>query len=174
MGEGALVLTGAPGAGKSSVLEALSGLLEEAGVAHGALESEQLAWGAPWLADAAVFTQLAAVCRLQREAGRRLFLVSATTETEAELAGVRAAIGADRTLVVCLEAAADIVAARIAAREPDWWTGKARLIEHARGLAGVIPALPGIDVVVSTEGAAARDVARRVRDAMAARGLLGA
>jgi putative protein kinase ArgK-like GTPase of G3E family len=41
----ALVLTGSPGAGKSAVLEALSGLLEEAGVAHGALESEQLAMG---------------------------------------------------------------------------------------------------------------------------------
>lgn len=173
MGEGALVLTGAPGAGKSSVLEALSGLLEEAGVAHGALESEQLARGAPWLAQEIVYEQLAAVCALQREAGRDLFLVSATTETAAELTGIVAAIGAERTLVACLAAAPDTVAARIAAREPDWWTGKAWLIEHARQLAGAIPALPGIDVVVSTEGETARDVARRVRDAMAARDLLG-
>src|SRR5215213_8464615 len=102
MADGALVLTGAPGAGKSSVLEALSGLLEEAGVAHGALESEQLARGTPWLADEAVFAQLAAVCELQRAAGRRLFLVSATTETEAELTAVCEAIGAERTLVACL------------------------------------------------------------------------
>ena len=167
------MLTGAPGAGKSSVLEALSGLLEEAGVAHGALESEQLAWGAPWLADDAVCAQLAAVCELQRAAGRRLFLVSATTETQAELRGVVTAIGAERTLVACLAADPGTVAARIAAREPDWWSGKARLIEHARELAGVIPALPGVEVVVSTEGETARDVAGRVRDAMAARDLLG-
>lgn len=43
----ALILTGPPGAGKSSVLEALTTLLELDGVEYSALESEQLAWGSP-------------------------------------------------------------------------------------------------------------------------------
>jgi adenylate kinase len=43
----AVVLTGAPGAGKSSVLDRLATLLEIEGVEFGALESEQLGWGSP-------------------------------------------------------------------------------------------------------------------------------
>jgi hypothetical protein len=100
-------------------------------------------------------------------------LLSATTETEAELRAVLAAVAASRCLVVCLAAEPATVAARVAAREPDSWSGKARLVEHARELAEVIPALAGIDLVLSTEGEAAGDVARRVRDAMAAHGVLG-
>jgi hypothetical protein len=171
--DAALVLTGSPGAGKSAVLEALSGLLGNEGVEHGAFESEQLAWGEPWLALEATLPQLVAVCRLQRAAGRRLLLVAATTETEAELQGVLRAIGAPRRLVVCLASEPDTAAARIAAREPDSWSGKARLVAHARELAGVIPDLPGVDLVLSTEGERPEDVARRVRDALAAHGMLG-
>jgi energy-coupling factor transporter ATP-binding protein EcfA2 len=169
----ALVLTGAPGAGKSAVLESLSGLLGDEGVGHAAFESEQLAWGEPWLSLEATMPQLAALCRLQRHAGRQLFLISATTETEAELRAVLAAVAPARHLVVCLAAEPATVAARIAAREPGSWSGKARLVEHARELAAVIPALAGIDLVLPTEGEAADDVARRVRGAMAAHGMLG-
>ena len=41
----AIVITGAPGAGKSSVAQAFTTLLDNAGIEHGAIESEQLAWG---------------------------------------------------------------------------------------------------------------------------------
>jgi predicted ATPase len=41
----AVVITGAPGSGKSSVLDALATRLEIEGVAHGVIESEQLAEG---------------------------------------------------------------------------------------------------------------------------------
>ena len=43
----ALVLIGAPGTGKSSVLEALMTLLEIDDVEYGAMESEQLSMGSP-------------------------------------------------------------------------------------------------------------------------------
>jgi hypothetical protein len=57
----------------------LSTLLEVDELAFGALESEQLAWGSPWLRPSEWLPQLAAVICLQRAAGRRLFLVAATT-----------------------------------------------------------------------------------------------
>jgi chloramphenicol 3-O-phosphotransferase len=160
----ALILTGPPGAGKSSVLEALTTLLEIERVEFSALECEQLARGSPWLSAAQWLPQLAAVMALQRQVGRRLFLVVATTETPDELRRVVDAVGADRSVVVMLVAAPEVVAARIDAREPDRWPGKAHLIEHARRLAVSMPRdLDGVDARIRTEDRAATDVAAEVR-----------
>jgi chloramphenicol 3-O-phosphotransferase len=155
----AIVITGAPGSGKSSVAQAFTTLLDNAGVAHGAIESEQLAWGTPWLPDAAVHEQLAAVVRLQRGYGRRLFVVVATTETQQDLEALLAAIGASRSLVVALRAPGAVCAARVLAREPERWAGREALAEHARELAEVIPGLPGVDLVLDTDARSADDVA---------------
>jgi broad-specificity NMP kinase len=165
----ALILTGPPGAGKSSVLEALTTLLEIDGVEFSAFESEELARGSPWLPAEQWLPQLAAVMALQRDVGRRVFLVVATTETAEELRGVAEAVGADRTLVVLLVAAPDAVAARIEAREPDRWPGKAGLVAHARELAASMPReLENIDARLETGGRTAAEVAAKVRDVLAA------
>jgi hypothetical protein len=163
----ALILIGSPGAGKSSVLEALTSLLEVDGVEFSALESEQLAWGSPWLSMAHVLPQLRAVTALQRDAGRRLFLVAATTETDDDLRGVVDAVGADQTMVVLLVAEADLVAQRINAREPDGWPGKAKLIAHARKLAtSMVGELQNVDACIRTDGKSALEVAVEVRDVL--------
>jgi broad-specificity NMP kinase len=165
----ALILTGPPGAGKSSVLEALTTLLELDAVEYSALESEQLAWGSPWLSPEQWLPHLTAVMALQRDVGRRLFLLAATTESTDELRGVADAVGADRTLVVLLVAKPDVVAARIDAREPDRWPGKANLIAHARELAVSMPReLKGVDARIETDGRTAVDVAAEVRDVLTA------
>jgi hypothetical protein len=65
----------------------------------------------------------------------------ATTETAAELQGVVAAVDAARVIVVCLRPSPERAAPPIAAREPDAWPGKQRLIDHARMLAHSIPAI---------------------------------
>jgi hypothetical protein len=153
------VITGAPGAGKSSVAEAFTTLLDNAGVEHGAIESEQLAWGTPWLPDALVREQLAAIVRLQRGYGRRLFVVVATTEAQADLDGLLRAIGAESSFVVALTVPGDVAAARVLAREPERWAGREALAAHAAELASVIPALPGVDLVLSTDGRDAESVA---------------
>ena len=155
----AIVITGAPGAGKSSVAQAFTTLLDNAGVEHGAIESEQLAWGTPWLAEEQMHEQLAAVCALQRGYGRRRFVVMATTETQADLESLLAAVGAERTLVVALRAPGDVCAERVLAREPERWAGREALAAHARELAEAIPALPGVDVVLDTDARSADDVA---------------
>jgi adenylate kinase family enzyme len=169
----AIVITGAPGAGKSSVAQAFTTLLDNAGITHGAIESEQLAWGTPWLPDAQVWEQLAAVVALQRGYGRRLFVVVATTETQADLEGLVAAIGASRTFVACLSAPGDVCAARVLAREPERWAGREALAAHARSLASAIPALPGVDLVLSTDGRSAEAVADELLDGAVNGGWVG-
>ena len=161
----AIVITGAPGSGKSSVAEALTTLLDNAGIEHGAIESEQLAWGTPWLEEAQMREQLAAVLALQRGYGRRLSVVVATTETADDLGALVAAIGAERTLVVALRAPGDVCAARVLEREPERWAARESLAEHARELASVIPALPGVDLVLDTAGRSAEAVADELLDA---------
>jgi cytidylate kinase len=162
----AVVLTGSPGAGKTSVLHALAALLDDDGVPHGVIESEQLAAGHPWLPEAQCYAVLEEVIRVQRGFGRRLFLIAATTETDEHIAGLLAAIAADHHTVVCLEAAPETAARRVYDREPAQWHGRDRLVQAARRLATRIPALDGIDLRVSTEGRDPREVARELRVAL--------
>jgi chloramphenicol 3-O-phosphotransferase len=170
----ALVLIGAPGTGKTSVLEALATLHDIEAVDHGAIEAEQLSVGRPLLPASSWVPQLDAVLCLQRDAGRRRFLISATVETAEDLAAVRGAAVAELLLVVCLSASPETVAARIDAREPERWPGKAPLIARARKLASSTHGLPGIDLVIETERRAAEDVASEILKAMRSRGMLGA
>lgn len=169
---GALIITGAPGSGKSSVLDALSTLLEIDRVRFAAVESEQLARGYPWLLASEWVPQLAAVVALQKEVGRDTFLVVATAEDEGQLLAVVSAVDARPVLVVCLAAPPAIAAERVAAREPDSWPGKGALVDHARVLAQQIPAIPGVDVVISTVNRAATDVAAEIRQALLDCGIL--
>jgi adenylate kinase family enzyme len=161
----AIVITGAPGSGKSSVAEALTTLLDNEGVEHGAIESEQLAWGTPWLEEEQMREQLAAIVALQRGYGRRRFVVVATTETQEDLEGLLAALGAERSLVVALRAPGDVCAARVLEREPERWAARESLAEHAGSLADVIPGLPGVDLVLDTDGRLADDVAAELYEA---------
>ena len=144
------------------MLEALGTALERRGEAYGSIESEQLSMGWPLL-EAPVWTaSLADVLARQRAAGRERFVLAATTEDAAQLDAVVAAAAAERVLVVALAAPPDVVAARIDAREPDDWPGKARLIAHARELAETIPRLPGVDAVIDTTDRTPRDVAAQI------------
>lgn len=168
----ALVLVGAPGSGKTSALEALMTSLEIEGVEYGAIESEQLSLGSPLLSAEEWTQQLDAVLSLQRDAGRSRFLVTATVETADELHRVVRATRAERRLVACLSASPETVAARIADREPDRWPGKPGLTAHARQLAGLVPRLDGIDLVIETDDRAEDEVAAELHTEMRNRGLI--
>jgi broad-specificity NMP kinase len=168
----AVVITGAPGSGKSSVLDALTTLLEIEGVGHGALETEELTRGLPPLPSELLTAQLEHALELQRGAGRRLFLIAFTAESDAQLRSLAAAVRSEATLVVCLRAPAETLAARLREREPERWPGKQGLIAHARALADAVPALEGVDLVLDTDGSDPEEVALAVLAAMRERAFL--
>jgi hypothetical protein len=74
--------------------------------------------------------------------------------------------------VVCLRAPAETVAERLAEREPEGWPGKPPLIARARRLAGTMPRLDRVDLVMDTDATDASSVAAHVGEAMQTRGLL--
>jgi chloramphenicol 3-O-phosphotransferase len=160
----AVLIIGAPGAGKSSTLEALSDLLTDADVPHSVLEVEHLGWGHPWLGMADTLTVLDAALHAQIELGRDMFVLSATPENDEELDAVRAALPFDRVIVVALRVRPETAAARVLGREPPHWSGRERLAEHARELATRIPRLAGVDVVLDSERHEPISVARAIYD----------
>ncbi len=159
----AVVITGPPGAGKTSVLTALVDALSDDDIPHAAIEVEMLAWTHPALSDEQWARHLRMACELYREAGHRLVLVAQTLETDADVAELLEVVGADEVFLVRLEAQPARLVERIIEREPPGWSGLSGLVEHARELAATMPGLAGVDLVLSTEGERAEDIAARIR-----------
>ncbi len=161
----AVLLTGPPGAGKTSVLTALVDALSDDDIAHAAVEVEALVWTHPALTDEQRARHVRLACELYREAGHRLLLVAQTLETDADVAELLDAVGADEVFLVRLEAQPATLVARIVDREPPSWSGLDGLVEHAQELAASMPSLSGVDLVLNTEGERGEDVAARIRAA---------
>jgi chloramphenicol 3-O-phosphotransferase len=165
----AVVITGPPGAGKTSVLTALTDALSDDDIAHAAVEVEMLVWTHPALTDEQWRRQLRLNCRLYRDAGHTLLLLAQTLETDDDVAELLAAVDADDTLLVRLEAPPQTLAERIVEREPASWSGLSGLVEHAQELAASMPELAGIDLVLSTAEQRPDEVAARIRAALPVR-----
>ncbi len=163
-----LLLTGAPGAGKTTTLTALMGVLEAADVSYAAVELEALALVHPWPDEDAAFAHLRFVADSFRRRGYPLLLVGATVEDGAYLRRTLDALGGEDVLLVRLTAPAGVLRERIVRREPADWVGLARLVDAAEPLDRSIAALPGIDLVLRTDAADPRTVAARIRDALLA------
>jgi AAA domain len=162
----ALVLTGAPGAGKTAVLEALSDQLVVEDVRHALVETEALTSAHPPLDDDQWFEPVEAVCRLYRRLGYPLLLVGATVESGEDLRRLLAAVGADEHTVVRLDAEPETLRRRIVEREPAGWSGLDELLAASARLSTVIAGLDGIALALSTEGRRAPMVAEDVRQLM--------
>jgi GTPase SAR1 family protein len=100
----ALVLTGPPGAGKTSVLEALTDALTAEDVRHATVEVEAITSAHPPLGDDQWTMPVEAICGLYRRFGYDLLLVTATVESGEDLRNVVTAVGADAHVVVRLHA----------------------------------------------------------------------
>ena len=161
----AVIITGPPGAGKTSVLSALVDALSDNDIAHAAVEVEMLMWTHPALTDEHWARHVRMACGLHRDAGHRPLLVAQTLEADADVAELLDAVGVAEVLLVRLEAEPASLVERIIEREPASWSGLSGLVEHARELAVTMPGLAGVDLVLSTEGQRAEDVAARIRAA---------
>jgi broad-specificity NMP kinase len=159
----AVLVTGPPGAGKTSVLTALVDALSDDDIAHAAVEVEMLVWTHPALTNAQWARHVRAACERYREDGHRLLLIAHTLETDADVAELLDVIDADEVYLVRLEAQPATLVERIIEREPPGWSGLNALVRHTRELAVTMPALSGVDLVLSTEGERAEDVAARIR-----------
>ena len=154
-----------PASGRPTVLTALADWLTDDGVPHAALDVEALVWAHPAPSEDQRSRQLAAACALHREDGHSLLLIAETLESDHDVARLRAAAGDEEYLLVRLEAAGPTLARRIIQREPAGWSGLPALVERSEALAGSMPALRGVDLVLSTEGERPDAVAERIRAA---------
>jgi adenylate kinase family enzyme len=161
----AVVITGPPGAGKSSVLGALSDALSGDDVAHATIEVEALVWAHPALSDDQWARHVRLAWQLYRDARHELLLVAQTLETDDDVAQLLAAVGAEEVFLVRLEAHPDALVERIVRREPANWSGLRALVDHAQELAESMPALASVDLVLTTDDQRPEDVAARVRAA---------
>jgi chloramphenicol 3-O-phosphotransferase len=161
-----VLLTGAPGAGKTTVLTALMNLLEADDVRYAAIEMEALALVHPLPDDDAAFRHIEFVAQSFRGRGYPRLLVSATIENNEYLRRLLAALPSDDVLFVRLDAPPELLRERLTRREPREWVGLPRLLTAADTLARSIAALPGVDLALSTADADPNVVAARIRDAM--------
>lgn len=114
------------------MLTALSDAFSDDDVQHPAVEVETLRWAHPPFSDEEEMRHLRAICALYREAGHRLLLIARTIETNADLARLLDAIGAEEHFLVRLEARPVTLAHRIIEREPEGWSGLSDLVAHSQ------------------------------------------
>lgn len=158
----ALVLTGPPGAGKSEVASSLHDSLGDAGVDAALLEVDALERSFPPLDRERSISHLEALATSYREIDTDLLIVTATIEDDAYREAVFDATGAERHLLVRLEADAETLRERLLAREPPGWDGLPELLNASRALAASMKDLEGADLVVSTEGEQPAAVAAQI------------
>ena len=161
-----VLITGPPGVGKTSVLTALVDALTDDDVSHAAIELETLAWTHPALSDELWHQHVKTTCALYRQAGHQLLLVAETLESDDDADRLRDVLGADESFLVRLEAQPATLVERLIEREPESWSGLADLVEHTQELAVIMPALSGVDLVLSTEGQRPEAVAEGIRAAL--------
>ena len=153
----AIIITGAPGAGKSSALTALTDQLAGDGVEHLTVEVDDLSRGHPWRDGRRHLRAFATETEL--------LLVAATVESPDYLGALLEAIGCDEHLLVRLHARPETLVRRLRERETIPWSGLEALIAGTPALQEAIAALPGVHLALDSEGATPQALARTIRSA---------
>jgi chloramphenicol 3-O-phosphotransferase len=161
----AVILTGAPGAGKTATLLALADALIGDGVAHAAGDVDELAWAYPFPDLAGRCDHLRAWAAAHRDAGHDTFVVAEVIESETHLADVLAAVGAEDHLLVRLAAPVATMRERIVAREPAGWFGLERLLGEVEPLDSALETLDGVHLTLDTVELTPAEAAERIRSA---------
>jgi hypothetical protein len=146
-----LLLTGPPGAGKTVTLIALSDALIDDGIAHAAVDVDEVAWAYPFPSLEQRCKHLRAWAAPHLEAGHELLLVSEVLESAAHTSAVLSALGADDRLLVWLDAPTSTMRRRVSAREPEGWSGLPRMLDEIPKLRAALAELADIDLVLDSE-----------------------
>ena len=146
-------------------LIALSDALVESGVAHAAVDVDEVAWTYPFPTLAQRCEHLRAWCGPHRRAGRDLLLVAEVIESAGHLRDVLAAVGADEHLLILLDAAPDTLRQRIIAREPPGWAGLDHLLDETPRLQDGLAALAGVHLAIGSDHATLPQIVERIRSA---------
>jgi hypothetical protein len=158
----AVVITGAPGSGKTATLIGLSDALADTGVAHAVVDVDDVARAFPYPDDAGRLELLRDCCASHRRRGASLFLVAEVVETPAALRDLLDAVGADEHLLVRLVASPAVRRERIIAREPPGWSG----LEHLLALSDAHLDGLGEGLVLDTERCGPQELGERIRAAL--------
>jgi hypothetical protein len=158
-----VVVTGAPGSGKTVCLTALSDALIDDEIAHAAVDVDEVAWAFPFPENEQRCEHLRALWESHRQAGHDLLLVSEVIESPAHLGDVLTAVGAGDHLLVRLEAAPATLRARIVAREPPGWSGLDFLLDYTERTLGSLARLDAAHLVLDSERLSPAEIADRIR-----------
>jgi predicted kinase len=156
-----LFLHGSPGAGKTTLAEAVAELLREADLPHGVIDLDELARVHPYQDHSFARENLRAIWPHYAALPGIRLLVAGVIESERELVLLRDALVGANVVVCELTAPEAVLKARVTAREPNefWRAGLRRWVDvyHAR------TDLDGIrDFFVSTDDRSEEDAAREI------------
>jgi gluconate kinase len=133
-----LLVTGAPGVGKSETLTRVHDNLGADGIDSAAIDVDELARSYPATDEDRHLAHLRALAKSFRQAGHELLLVAATAESDDGLRAWLEAAGAERRrCVVHLIASPATLEERVRRREAAEWFGLPELLESARRLAAM-------------------------------------
>lgn len=159
----AVVVTGAPGAGKTACLIALADALINDRIAHAAIDVDEVAWAYPYPSNDERCALLEAAWEAHRRAGHELLLFAEVVESSKHLAQLLGAVGADDHLLVRLEAPRALLRQRILAREPTDWSGLEYLLDQTENWAVALEQLDGVHVSVDSARMSPNEIAARIR-----------
>ena len=146
-------------------LTALSDALVEDGVAHSAVDVDEIAWAYPFPDLAQRCEHLRGWSESHRRAGHHVLLVAEVIESPGHLVDVLAAVGADDHLLVRLDAALATLRQRIIAREPPGWSSLDHLLEETPRLQDGLAQLSGVHLAISSERVTLPEIVDQIRSA---------
>jgi GTPase SAR1 family protein len=160
-----VVITGAPGVGKTTYLIALFDALVDDQVASAAIDADEVSFAYPFpdLRGRADYIRRAA--EAYRDNGHDVLLLSEVIESSEHLGQLLDAVGAEDHLLVRLTAPYMLLRQRILAREPVGWSGTEHLLEETRRWVEGIDELDGAGLTIDTVRTAPLEAAERIRAA---------
>ncbi len=155
-----LLLTGAPGAGKSEAMTRAHDNLADGGVDSAAIDVDELARSYPPVDQDRHLAHLSALSESFRQMGHELLVVAAAAESDDELRAWLEAAGAERRYVVHLIAGPATIERRLLERENLEWSGMPELLEAARRMSSV--RFDDADLELDTENLTPEEVAASI------------